>query len=1251
MYLRTLKILSVLLFVFGSFLTEAKASHIMGVDITYECVTGCIIRVHWSGYGDCDGITFGLPAIGFDNPPGCPTDPTPIGNWSPFVQVPNNNGVMDYPEVTPVCPTIQTTCENPASPISGVRLFSTFRDYNICNATPNCIFTITWTSCCRNPDITSLQNAASQGMYVGSTTINTGLGTCNSSPQFNNLPTPYICAGQPFTFNQGAVDPEGDSLVYSLGPCYDGPGAPVPYNPGFSANAPMGPSWAVSINPFTGDVTVIPNPNGAVQVGVICVYVEEYRNGVLINTIVRDIQMNVIPCPNNQLPTALVTNVVGGTQTGPFAVTVCAGTQLSFDIPSNDPNAADILTMFWNQAFPTATFAQTGFPGVQDTIVGTNPSATFSWTPPSQGVFSFVITIKDDACPILGTNQFSITITVNGGLIGSNAAVQTTGCSDVIFTANPGAGGTGPYTYQWFGNGNLNINPGINLQTFPHIYPGPGIYNYQVLITDAYGCEGLIDSTITIINGPTADAGPDISLCSSYNIPIGQAGMPGTTYNWTPATGLNNANIANPTVNIVNPGPGPMTYNYTLTADDGLCQAVDFVTLVVYPIPTASINPSNVSACNGDVNVLTASGGTSYLWSTGETTPSITVSPNTTTTYSVTVTNNGCASLPATATIDVTPGPVAFIAGTPGVCPGQDVTLTAVGGNNWLWSNGEVTQTILLNNLQQDTTMTVIAANGACTGLPVSFDITLFDEPVAAFSSPTVCDEALMAFTNGSTIPSGTIVGYDWNFGDPTAGTDNYTTLADPGHTFTGSGVYNVTLTVTSDNGCTDFVTQQVNVNALPIANFDFQDVCMGEQMVFDDQTPGAITNWQWTFGDGSTGTIPDPSHNYTGPNGYNVNLIVTDANGCQDDVTKTVFVHPNPVADFNYVFKCFNTVTEFTQAATLSDPFGTELALWTWNFTDPNGNPLNTTNELNPTFTYDAQGGYYYADLEVTTTKGCKDSHREVINPDVPDNIERVETFVCAGFPATITVSSPDPTTTVLWFYDNTSPDYFHTGNSYTVPPFNYTQVFYVAMQDAEGCVYRRVPVYAKNFPGLTVDLNIGDNTLEIPNAITEFTADAIANNLGNVLVDDSVSLWQWDFGDGTVSDLENPVHEYTEPGLYDVSFHFVDPWGCERSYNVGTVNVESNVNLFVPNAFTPNGDGLNDLFQVSHQLITEFNIIIFDRWGKLIFENNNPNFTWDGRDKKGAKMGEGVYTYRIIATDYRGAKRSSSGSIMLMY
>lgn len=547
----------------------------MGVDITYTCINNCTIRVNHRVYRDCGGAQgVSIMTFNWNGGPGC-TPPQQIGNWTPC----NNNGSTNcwfVSEVTPVCPGTVTQCNNPGSNIRGVEEYYRYGDFDICNT--NCSsYNIEWTGQNRNGGITS--GAANQGIGTTQLSVNTSLQVCNNSPQFTNPPVPYVCESQPFTFNQGAVDPDGDSLSYSLGPCFtDANGTQVNYNPGFSPTAPMGASWTVNVNPISGDISFIPNP-GNIEVGVMCVYVQEWRNGQVINNIVRDMQINVIPCPSNQVPVvnsvANIQNGVGsgGSATGIFVGT-CVNSNLCLDIPVIDPNTQDTVTIWWNNGIPGGTFFETGNPTNTDTIIGQNPSVTFCWTPTTPGTFSFLVEMQDNACPNFGFSQFTVTIVVSAPLVAANP--QPPRCDTISICALPFAG-IPPFTYQWSGQGGLNSVDSC----FTHIYPGPGTYGYTLTMTDSIGCSTTITDSVTVPPIPIADAGPDLLFCTSGTDTLGGVGGPNEVYLWTPGIFLNDSTSGNPILNINNPGPTVLNQQYILTVTNTQSNCVDMDTMNV----------------------------------------------------------------------------------------------------------------------------------------------------------------------------------------------------------------------------------------------------------------------------------------------------------------------------------------------------------------------------------------------------------------------------------------------------------------------------------------------------------------------------------------------------------------------------------------------------------------------------------------------------------------------------------------------
>ena len=147
--------------------------------------------------------------------------------------------------------------------------------------------------------------------------------------------------------------------------------------------------------------------------------------------------------------------------------------------------------------------------------------------------------------------------------------------------------------------------------------------------------------------------------------------------------------------------------------------------------------------------------------------------------------------------------------------------------------------------------------------------------------------------------------------------------------------------------------------------------------------------------------------------------------------------------------------------------------------------------------------------------------------------------------------------------------------------------------------------------------------------------------------------NLWTYYFGDGSSSNDQYSYHQYTDTGTFIVQQYVANQWGCFDSATA-TVIIQDYFTYYAPNAFTPNGDGINDEFLVKGTGIDpkHFTMYIFDRWGKQLFRTDDPEKGWDGRTKDGGKIcPEGVYTYLIMLIDNNGIKRKFTGTATLIH
>lgn len=326
---------------------QSFASHAVGADLSYLCLGGNQYMLTLNLYRDCQGVSAPSSAN------------LSIRSASCGVNMSISLPLQSSTEVSQLCPAQANNSACNGGSLPGIEQYIYSGNFTFpqqCND-----WIISYSLCCRNAAITNLNSASSYSMYVEATMDNTN-GICQNSPVFTTLPIPYICTNQLFNFNHGVVDIDGDSLVYSMINPLTGSNQPIPYSLGLSVATPMSLNGPFNFDVSTGQMSFTPD---AQQQAVVTVLVQEYRNGILIGSTMRDIQIIVINCNNNP-PTA--TGIDGSNN---FSVTICAGFNLCFDVFTNDQNN-DNISMIWNQGISNGTFTSAGSP---------NPTGTFCWIP------------------------------------------------------------------------------------------------------------------------------------------------------------------------------------------------------------------------------------------------------------------------------------------------------------------------------------------------------------------------------------------------------------------------------------------------------------------------------------------------------------------------------------------------------------------------------------------------------------------------------------------------------------------------------------------------------------------------------------------------------------------------------------------------------------------------------------------------------------------------------------------------------
>ena len=918
-----------LLFAIGMLSSQqVQATHAAGADLTYTSLGGLVYQVDATFYRDCNGtLEPGNVTISYKSA-SCGFTRTALAN-----KIPNDNGS----EITMPCATAPSTCNGGNSP--GIRKWIYRAIITLPAACSDWMFS--YRICCRNCTISTIQNPCASGseIYIESA-LNNLAAPENNSPQFSNAPIAFVCLAQNFNYNSGVYDVDGDSISYELIAPKTSATTEVTYIAPASAQAPVISSTPFLMNAITGDINFTAS---TLQISVMAVRVNEFRDGVLIGSTIRDIQVYTQNCFNS-IPTA---SGINGTTN--FITNACAGQQLCFTINTADADSNQIVNVSISNPITGSVISN---------IAGTRPSVQFCWTPGTNEISTnprtFTVTVYDDACPFSGIQTFSYTIFVQG------LTLSTTSTNPICFNGNSGsaivtASGNGPFSYAW------NTIPVQSTQQATGLHSG----TYSVTVTDGSGCSatssvniydpqasitaacvvtgmnscqsgnngsiqtnitggvapfsyqwntgaatsslnglaaGIYTVTVTDASGCSTNANGSIQqsagavsatistsanvLCHGQNSGSIQLAVTGGTlpYSFQWSNGATLQNIS---------GVAAGNYQVTITDVNGCSTSTSAtVTQPTQPLQLVQTALNNVSCYGGNdgsinINVSGGTGGYSYNWSTGVNTSAI--NNLIAGVYSVNVTDaNGCSStmqvtIPEPALpISVVPLSIVNISCNSGTVGAINISVN--GGTapyTYLWSNGSVTED--LNNLQAGNySVTVSDANG-CTQL-TSYTIT---DNSATIVANAVNHQNVLCF-NGS---SGLI---DLNV---TGGQTPYSFLWSNGYTtelISGLQAGSYSVTITDANGCEALFTYEILQPSSPL----IPQIQISQPITCSGGTNGALSlqltggtppyNFLWS--NGST------SQNSTGLINGIYTVTVTDANGCNAIMSQQLSQPNNPL-------------------------------------------------------------------------------------------------------------------------------------------------------------------------------------------------------------------------------------------------------------------------------------------------------------------------------------------------------------------
>lgn len=877
-------------------LRSVRATHLAGVDLTYTCLGGNQYQVEVTWYRDCAGIA--APTSETVTVSSASRNQTLTLNLS---RVPGTGQ-----EITVPCNTAATTCSGGTVP--GIQKWVYRGTITLPGAATDWVFSVRRNA--RNNAITNVNlstnsqgatyNPGVNGPYIYvEARLNNVAAPCNSSPRFSNDPILFLCANQLFTYNQGTLDPNNDSLMYQLVPPMDAANATLVYYSPFSYTYPLTANPPLTIDPQTGDITVRPTQ---IEVTVFAVRINEYRNGVLIGSTMRDLQVYVQPC-NNALPSA---SGINGTSS--YSTTACAGSQLCFTINSIDSDASQTVTMTWNGGIPGATFTTSG---------GARPVGTFCWTPTQANIspnpYVFTVTVQDNACPTNGVQIFSYSILVSGLSVELGSPVNLCASSYTIVPAI--TNGNPPFTYLWNNNATTSTlvvttsgtysvtitdatgctgsdNVQITLTSFgnqdvllvsdtvtcsgtPITITAPSGYSqynwsngtttasatftatgmYYLTVTDQLGCRNIDSVRIGYYQFTEPDLGPDRTVCADQLVSL----YPGQYASYLWSTGATTPSIT-PSVT--------GTYAVTVTDVNG-CTGTDAIRLTINPVPTVNLGPDRVVCSIPVILAVRSMSNQTVQWSTGANTNIISVT--TSGVYSVTVTNQFGCQASDTVSITVSSFGISDLISPrdTSICSGASLLLKANAGFvTYVWSTGETTQSIIVSDTGQYTIQALDIYG--CQNFD-TIDIHFYPSPVVDIGADqAICAGATTTFNAGSGY-----VAYLWNTGATTAA-------------ITVGSAGNYSVTVTDANGChaADTAHLWINNNPQPDLGPDVSICSEGELLLFLMET---YQSYVWSTGATTESITVFASGSYS--------VTVTDQNGCigSDEIIVSLYPDPDP--------------------------------------------------------------------------------------------------------------------------------------------------------------------------------------------------------------------------------------------------------------------------------------------------------------------------------------------------------------------
>ncbi len=889
-----------------------------------------------------------------------------------------------------------------------------------------------------------------------------------------------------------------------------------------------------------------------------------------------------------------------------------------------------------------------------------------------------------------GTYAIALRVKSNPGCTDtSRGKVRVQPMPQAEFSVKDGAQCLSGNQFQFTGNSNISKG-GLTEKWFfgdgdsasknspTHTYQSSGTYQLQLVATSNKGCRDTAKDPIRVNPKPEPSFAysQDSAQCLKRN-----------RYLFTSTSSINTGNLnfkwffddgsQQMGDSVVNRYANMGTYRVKLRArSDSGCRDSAFRKVTVHPMPDAAIGMKDSAQCL-DVNRFklqnTSSilkGNLSYQWEFGNNSKASAISPkvvyDTASDFTIRMvarSNKGCFDT-AYQGVTVHPEPTAaFEVKDPAQCLGNnnfnltDKTKLRNGVLNYKWDFGDSSSSTKANpnhRYQQVDTFPVTQIVKTGKGCLDTTKNNLYTDPmpnsrVAVNDSKQCLDPNLFNFTNNSNISTGTL-NYNWFFDDTTSSNKKA-----PKHRYSKPGSYEPQMVAVSDSGCRDTALLQLTVAPQTNVAFSVNDSLQckrGHLFEFTNKSNQPTSNMEyfWFFGDGNMGRSETASHQYDTTGSFKVRLATTTADGCKDTLQKTMVVKPHPDGQFSADRGCVGQELTFQDESSII-----EDSISTWNYKFDDGSQAS---KPNPTHTF-ASGGSYNVQLKVTSSFSCSDTFSQKV--------------IIYGEPSVTPVvkasTTPDGRNVLTWKPANSAiPKFYRLQRSKGDNPFKkLALVDHTVQRFADTAV--NVDSHKYSYQIQLVDSCGNEGPFNQP-AHRPIQLDANEGDGDPILNWSGYRGWPVRYyqvqlskanGEGfrTIRSFDDlfPSRRQLIDTLstlnlgqlcYRIAGVKSDPDTTVRTFsNVSCI--DPTVRIFVPDAFSPNGDGYNDSFYVKGTYFTNVKIRVYNRWGEQVFEGDGKQDAWHGL-YNGEKLPTGSYTYVITAKGADGRFIKRDGQVMLI-